>query len=321
MSPRARGAGYDRLRIDVDNNNDLTDHEWIGVQRTEGHRTFFKEAPFTVRYKDGEIRTVPVSIGYAKPRKEGEIGFFFYTINAHLEGELEFNGRKTPFLIHDGSWRDAKPNACFHDLNVDRLGLDLNGDGKIEGDAELQRMTKLMLLGDKVYEISTAGALDAPTIGPSSKALHKVSFAADYDHPCDAARSTLRYKSPFEFHVNTPVGRVLELPEGEYGIFLNSHIHVPDADGKPWTALVRLAPMVVRADAENKVHMGKPIVLEPVISGKLEPGGTFNVNARVHGAAGERYSYFQQGNTRLAPHVKVWTRDDKVLIDNKMGFG
>lgn len=317
-------SGYDLLYIDSDNDNDLTDEKPISMEKSAGNNAIKCMAPVTVRYLDGRERSINVNIMIYQVGSRWQYG---WRVSQHLEGKVKLGGADDVLIgLYDTASQRKSSNGCFNDFGLDKLGVDANGDGKIDEKTETTLLSKIFGYNGKLWQIeisSSAGQID---VVPSSLAAGKLKLHLEYAKSgviSDGVIQLVESKGYiFTYDLSGAMG--IMVPEGTYSCSM-PQFSVNDSSGAVWNASFSLdknASLVVKHDATAEYKFGSPVRIEPLISGNMKPGGRLTVQHKIVGTAGEQYQYIMKaGSQRVAPLVKITDASQKLLSEGKMGFG
>jgi hypothetical protein len=238
----------------------------------------------------------------------------------YYEGKVLFGDREMLIAFADGD-----SNGLYNSVmkmnaqgQHDRLLLDLNGDGKLDGSyrsEEAMPLGRHVEVGGKYWQIDPAPDGEAVSITPYDRPLGTIrADGRNYTLLLAGDDGVLQVRS------KTGTARV---PAGKYRLY-QCHYQIP-IDGKTWKFQGQCgttgAAIDVPPDGEVKVPFGAPLV--PKI--QVSDGGTeLHFNLELRGAGGEVYNDVQIGDNYQrppVPKVKVLDASDRELAQLDFHYG
>ncbi|MFC1462101.1 hypothetical protein ACFLQU_00705 [Verrucomicrobiota bacterium] len=278
------GKGYDLLHIDGNNNGNLTDDDVVKPKINEraGSRSFaIDPQDITVKYADGSSMKVRVQLevrGYESGKERRIKWTGAYHVARHLEGRADFGDRKGVLVgLYDSSAGKVHANACFSDNGVDRIRIDVDGDGKLDARKEDLPMSTVVSAYGKLWSLALGkggGSLSAvPYAGPTGTVRFEGKFASGAA-VADAVESYAEIISTGGSALRLPLsgGRPGVVPVGDYRVS-RAHLKVMGATNVLWESFFFTTNDVRVAAAQViRIKIGAPLKLEPEFQGKLALG-------------------------------------------------
>jgi len=334
---KGTGTGYDTLYLDANNNGDLTDDPPIKNLKTTNNspqntNIEFDSVTLRVAYHDGTSRQLRVKIqgqcySYGDENDRSQWNFS-YAVEQHLEGQVQFGDKTMLVGIYDacpqGQGRIAgELNGCFDDYGVDRLRIDLDGDGKLDPVKEDFPLSKVIAVDGKLWQLDVDSAGRKLTVEPCKLPTARVELRGAFDASSKIESGTLELLSGQGYAFRADLGQqgTLIVPGAKYMIEDGS-LCLADAKGAKWTAKFSYPKtMRVTAGQTAPLVLGKPFTLQAVVPDALVAGRAARVTHRLVGAGGEAYSGFLQERKQLAPTVTLTDSEGIKILEGPMEFG
>ena len=326
---RGSGSGYDRLYLDANRNGEMTDDAAVrATTEYRGRLTSIRVDPvdMTVTYADGSRRVLRVRFeirGYRRGLSPAPRWSAVYHLDQHLEGRVDIGDRRNVLIgLYDCSRAPVESNGCFDDFGVDRLRIDLNGDGKLDPQKEDFPLSRAIAVDGKLWTLNTDGAATRLQISRCTLPVGSIVFKSDFiEGPMADGAVELLSDDGYAFRFPPATGKKLVVPESAYRV--NSfRANLADRTGQLWEATCSFpAPLVVKRDVVCEVAFGVPFRLEPVVEGELRPGVGICISSRLMGLGGELYENISPVKTRMEPRVSIIDAEDIVVLDQKMEYG
>jgi hypothetical protein len=329
------GTGYETLILDANHNHDLTDDTPMkaspGKQRNPRELMLrFGPLPVTVRYHDGTERALKVSLslrGYRYSRGEEQISWGVgYQVAQHIEGEADFGGKKVRLAIYDAvpeGTRSENGNGCFDDYGMDRLRVDLNGDGALDEETEDFPLSKVFPYDGKLWNIEVDSFGKQITVRPSQLPTGRVALKSAFSPGSRIESGHLEFSSHQGCAFSYDLGRpgALLVPAGRYRLG-NGSLTLKDAKETEWEVAFALPKALsVAAGQSVSLAVGQPVKLQPVVEGRPVPGGQVSVSHKLTGAGGEVYSSVSPANGRKPPVVTIADAEGVRVGGGPMTYG
>lgn len=324
------GRGYDEICVDANNNGDLTDDTWLKprvVRRRGGSILSADAVRLTVKYADGSQRELGAEIevrGHTGRRGRRSVWSAGCTLVEHLEGRVDFGERKDVLLgIYDASSDEAESNGCFDDHCIDRLRIDLNGDGVLDPDREDCPLSKVLSLYGQLWVFDVDGAGRNVSARPCSLPTGDIllSFRTGDKATVDRGKVELASKEGYAFGWPLPQERPVAIPAAAYTIG-NGRMVVSDASKRTWETRFSCGePIRVAAGSEVALSFGAPFKVAPAVEGSLIPGGEASITPDLRGAAGEAHVDMSPAGRRMSPTVSIRDVEDIVVASGTMEYG
>ena len=328
---KGTGKGYDILHVDANNNGDLTDGTPLkpNISKRAGSHSFGVDPlDITVKYADGSSIVLGVQLeirGYESGRERRIKWTAAYHVAQHLEGRVDFGEKKNVLIgIYDSSdaWMDA--NGCFTDYGVDRIVIDVNGDGKLDEKKEDMPMSRVVVVDGRLWALSLERGTSAsvsPFMGPTGR----VRFVGNFEMGKTTAATVDSYAE-----VVSTNGYALKLrlggdggvvPEGGYRVS-HAHIKMKDEDERLWESFFFTTNDVAVTSAKGAaLRIGAPLRLEPEVQGTLALGRHVCVMPHVIGRGGEVYENLSPVSTRMQPTASFTDSEGIVATSGQMEYG
>ena len=323
------GSGHDVLYVDTDGDADLSDEPALRPARElEGRTTSLRTDPVrvAVQYADGSLRKVAVRIavsGVRDPDGKGTAWSAQCHVAEFLAGAVDIGERRgTKIAILDRSFAGHGMNACFNDYGVDRLRIDLDGDGEWDPGSEEFPLSKVIRVDGKLWELATGAAASRVAVRPCTLPTGRVKLwaATDGDGPV-TGRAELVSGLGFAFTYDLPNRQGITVPEGRYRIS-RAALHMADAAQRTWSATFSVSNTVaVVRDRESPVQLGAPFKVVPVTEGEFRLGDRACITAHLYGAAGEEYLNMAPRQMRMKPAVRIEDAVEIVVAEGNMEYG
>ncbi|MBN1674356.1 MAG: hypothetical protein JXR37_25135 [Kiritimatiellae bacterium] len=327
------GAGYDTLYLDANNNGDLTDDRVIRpTLKQTGAALAYTIDPveMLIRYAGGATRRLRVELeihGYRASRSR-----VYWSAGCqlaqHLAGRIDIGERKNVLLgLYDSTQGPIPSNGRFCDYGVDRLRIDLDGDGVLDAAAENFPLSKVIALDGRLWEVETDSRGSRLDVRPCRLPTGEVTFAFRPRGGSGISGGRIEVVSAHQgYALSCPMAdrATLALPEGRYHIS-RATVLLADKSGTPWEATFSLPrPFTVHRGRTVAVGMntfGAPFRLEPRIRGALRTGRSVCIMPRMTGIAGEVYENIAPEKTRMAPQLEIFDSADIRILSAKMEYG
>jgi hypothetical protein len=309
---RGDSRGHDILYVDADGDGRLTAQEKLTGIHCDDSLTF---GPVKILVDcGGEKCPQWFLFRYAEQVSDDGKNVYrrFDVVNAgYYQGVVAFGDTKC--LVAFG---DVNANGLYHDLmsqdewTADRLLLDHNGDGKLDGghqSEESQPLGRCVQVGGRYWRLEVAADGSAVTVEPLNKPVGTIRAAvADY---------TLLLKGDDGvLHVRSKDGTAA-VPAGSYRLVRCSY-QVQQQD-KRWQFIARAGEhnkaIEVPADGVAPIPFGPPFV--PKV--KARPSATdLGLDLELRGAGGEIYDSVycgQEYQQPPVPKVRILDANDREL--------
>jgi len=323
---------YDTLYLDANGNGDLTDDPPLPLKRKgSGSDAPLYSDPVSVlvRYFSGAERKLRVVVrintyAYDTGNSGNMLKHnFSYEVVDHMEGQVDLGGKKVLIGLYDCQGNRNFANGCFSDIGVDRLRVDLDGDGKLEAPAEDLVLSKIFQFSDKFWEISADSEAAEVRVNACKLAAGNIRFQAHLADGAHVENSAVKIRSAqigYLLACRISMNSSLTVAEGEYDVG-SPDLVIKDAAGSTWMSSFSFpSKLVIQPGAETVVNIGAPVTVVPAISGSAKPGQRITVSARVNGIGGEEYGAFHCGERSVAPHVKITDVQNALVTEGNMEF-
>jgi hypothetical protein len=327
--PKGTGKGYDTIRLDANNNNDLTDDPPVNVKaKAQGRGTTLSvpSVPVTVRYHDGAERRLRLKLEVTGHRYSSGNRIYWRVsaeLKDHLEGKLAVGSRTGVRLaVYDSARGTSSPNGCFDDFGVDRMRIDLDGDGVLKAPAEESPLSRVVSFGGKLWELRTDSAGRRVDLSPCSIPSGELEIRAKFSskQTPEQGRIELHSNSGFSFAVDGAAGKAPRVPAARYRVSACT-LELRDKKSAKWKAECSFPkPVDVEARGKTTRVIGLPLKVEPVVTGPCKLGGRLRVEHRIVGAGGEVYGSISPGR-RMPPKVRVVDAEGIEVSGGKMEYG
>jgi hypothetical protein len=289
--------GYDILYLDANCDGQFSPEEKLpGEARTSG--TLF--GPVKLLVDSGRERS-PQWFMFQLVEYEAADGKFtreLLALNAgYYQGVVAFGQEKR--LV---AFVDADGNGLYNNVFKgpgqagDRLLIDRNGDGKLDGDPqgeEAQPLGRYVLVGDRFWQMDVAPDGSSVTVEPLDKPLGTLrAGVTDYALLLSGEQGVLRLRSR---------DGTARLPAGTYQLLQCSY-RLTDPAGKPWgfSASANAGVTVeVLAQKEVMLPFGPPFVTK--VDFAAPEKGQLTLNLTLTGTGGESYSFAYVGDREKPP--------------------
>ncbi len=326
------GKGYDTLYLDANNNGDLTDDPVIKPQiaRAGSAISLTTDAlDVIVKYAGGTQRKLRVKLeirggSRQKSLSENVAWLVGYQVDQHLEGTVNIGGRKDVLIgIYDSSSGQKESNGCFDDYCVDRIRIDLNGDGQLDAKTEDFPLSRAICVDGRLWQIEFDSAMSVLNVKPCTLPTGKIKFEFNMAKTSGIDRGTIELVSDggYGFRIALPEKENFTAPECSYRIS-NASVVFDGSDGRKWSASLALSKsLILKHDDNFALVMGGSLRLGLTCKGNLMPGGEVCIMPLLTGAAGEVYENIALAGTRMAPSVKIVDAENIVIAESKMDYG
>lgn len=327
---RGDGTGYDTVRLDANNNNDLTDDPVLrpGILR-EGPITALELEPIavTVRYAGGTSRVMKVKLELrGSPASDGSgldwsVG---YHLDQHLEGLLDLGGGRTVRIaIFDSAHRDRPSNGCFSDWGVDRIRVDLDGDEALHATGEESPLSRVLRVHGALWTLALDDAGMKAEVKPFVGDTGFLAFDVHSTGVVGGVKGRLDVVSDAGFGFGIPLGGdgVFQVPVATYRL-ARGQLSARDRDGREWTALLSLDKALdVGKGVTNRLTLGAPLSLGIATQGRAQRGKDLCIEPVIRGAAGEGYENVAVAGSRMTPQTRILGSEDIVVAQGPMNYG
>jgi hypothetical protein len=220
---------------------------------------------------------------------------------------------------------DADGNGLYNSVmkpddqqQNDRLLLDLNGDGKLDGSynsEESQPLGRFVEVGGKYWQLDPSPDGSSVAIAPLDRLLGRIKSAVnDYTLLLTSDDGVLQVRSKNGF---------ANVPAGKYRLY-QCNYKMP-VEGKTWTFRGSCgqqgAPIEVLPDGEINIPFGAPLTPKIQVN---QTGSDLQLSLELRGAGGEVYNDVQMGDNYQrppVPKVKILGADDKELAQLDFHYG
>jgi len=331
---KGTGTGYDTLYLDANNNGDLTDDKPIKVTKGKSddpRSTALECEPVTVKvlYHDGSDRQLRVKLAMQCYRYGGDEDRanwnLNYSVEQHMEGKVSFGGKTMLAAVYDAARLGdggSQINGCFDDYGVDRLKLDLDGDGKFS-DAEDFPLSKVISYDGKLWQLEIDSAGRKLDVKPSTLPAGKLALKGSFDAAAKIEAGSVQLISGLGYAFRCDVSKPdpVLVPAAKY-LIEGGSMTLADAKGAKW-AMSFSYPKTLRvaADQDTALALGKPFKLQPTVKDTLFAGSRVSVAHKLAGAGGETCSGVTQGGKQIAPTVRITDAEGIKILEGAMEFG
>lgn len=311
------------FKIDANNNNDLSDDKAHPLQKLgDGVQARIVET-VTVGYRNGSARDVELTLTLrGSVNRQRAFWIMQFAVNSYLSANVDIGDRKGVLVgIGDSRGQGVALNACFNDFGSDGFFVDLNGDGKLSPDKERMVLSRVVSLWGELYEVEVDAAGRNLSVKPFTGPTGTLEISLDLKNPADfTGQLFVNGEKGVSFLFDLAQSSKLAIPVGTYT--LGEGMLTGKATGRTAqsTALFEKSgkAIVIDADIPQKIELGRPFTLEPVVKGRVARGGTISIAAKITGQAGEEYTTFLP---RRAPTVKITKPNGAVIVQGNMQFG
>jgi len=323
------GSGYDLVCVDTDGDGDLSDETALrpSCEKT-GRTTSLRTDPVrvVVTYADGERRRLGVRIAVSGFRDQN-LGKTAWSAQCHvaefLVGSVDIGKRRNvKIAVLDRSFGERKMNACFNDHGVDRLRIDLDGNGTLNPENEDFPVSKVISVDGRLWELETTAAASRIAVRPCTLPVGRVRLSVKTlgEAPVNG-RADLVSAEGYAFTYCLPEKRGMVVPEGKYRVD-RATLSMADAEQRTWVAALSLTNAVgVERGRESTVQMGLPFGVEPATEGEFRLGDSACITAHLFGAAGEEYANVAPRRMRMKPKVRIEDAVEIVVAEGTMEYG
>jgi len=315
---KGEALGYDILYVDANRDGKITSEEkLIGAPKNQG-MVFGpiklvidcgkEKCPqwFLFILSEYEVQTVNLGSqnGGGKANGRIEVQRHLMVINAgYYQGEVTFGDQKRLLAVVD-----ADGNGLYNDFSKgtnwdgDRLVIDLDGDGKLDGSYQSEKaqpLCRYVQAGDRFWQLDVAPDGSSVTVELLNKPLGTLQVGhADLHLLLSGDEGVLRVRSK---------DGTVRLPAGKYRL-LQCNYRLTDKNGRCWQFFLQAD------DGQGKsveVHTAKAVTmpvgppLVPKVKVTSEPGNELILNLELRGACGEHVSNVQVGNQERPPAPKA----------------
>ena len=322
--------GHDTLWFDADGDGKFTDKEkFTGVPHGDGH-VFGPIKVMVDCHGHGHdkcpqwffVQFTEYDNGAGQPYRRVQL------CNAgYYEGVVKFGDKE--MLI---AFVDADGNGLYNSVmkpddeqRNDRLLLDLNGDGKLDGSynsEESQPLGRFVEVGGKYWQLDPSPDGSSVAIAPLDRLLGRVKAATnDFTLLLTSDDGVLQVRSK---------NSVVNVPAGNYRLY-QCNYNMP-VDGKTWTFRGSCgldgrvgprqgAPIEVLADQEINIAFGAPLTPKIQVG---QNGNELQLSLELRGAGGEVYNDVHIGDNYQRPPVpkaKILDASDKELAQLDFHYG
>lgn len=324
------GKGYDTLHVDANNNGNLTDDPpvKVDVKKSGGHTALLVQAlPVTVKYRDDAERTfdIMLKIGvrrYGGPAANLSWSVIYHPVQ-HMEGLIAIGGKKVLAGVYDAYGEGSHANGCFNDYGIDRLRLDLDGDGKLDRSKEEVPLSRAIAFDGKLWELAADGPAAQLTVKPFEAASGLISVGGRVSDGAAIESSSVELSTGegYAFSCRLSEEEAFRAPVGEYRIS-RGRLNLTDRDGVAWRAGFSYPTTLrVEADEATPLVVGMPITVEPIVTGNLRRGARVEISHRLVGVGGEVYETLSRAARRDRPEVKIVDAEGIDVAEGKMEYG
>ncbi len=323
------GAGYDTFYIDSDGDGELVDEKALHPKREgTGRATSLRADSVRVEvpYADGRRRKLKLRIalsGFRDPKRDTTT----WSAQCHtadlLAGTVDIGARKdVSVALLDRSFEEHPMNACFNDYGMDRLRIDLDGNGKLEPEAEEFPLSKTILVDGQLWELAVDAAAQRIVVRPNRLPTGHVrlTVATDGDKPVNGSVDLVS-DAGHAFTYRLPHGGALDVPEDEYRISRGT-LRMVDNAQRTWVAVFsRTNVFAVPRGRASALRLGLPFRAAPETESDLKLGDSACITAHLFGAAGEEYLNVAPRQMRMKPDVRIEDAVDIVVAEGSMEYG
>lgn len=323
-------TGYDVMYLDANNNGDMGDDPVIRPKATRrGRLTSLETEPIPVRvkYASDAVRDLHVKIearGYKRrgvPHASWVAGCH---LTDHLQGHFEVGSRRNVLVgFYDASTDAVDGNGRFDDYGVDRLRIDLDGNGILDEKHEAFPLSKALSLDGALWRFDIDASAHTLTCEPSDLPTGRVRVAGKFADDAEIRNGWIELVSEDGFGFGFPLSgdSALSVPEANYAVN-RIRLSILDSEQREWDAAVTVEKdIIVRREQESMIPVGAPFAVEPLIEGDTKPGVSICLAARLVGVGGELYDNIAPRKVRMKPSIDIVDVEDIVVAHGKMEHG
>ncbi|MBA4389218.1 MAG: hypothetical protein C0404_14690, partial [Verrucomicrobia bacterium] len=225
--------------------------------------------------------------------------------------------------LFDGSTPKVPANGCFNDYCVDRMRVDLNGDGKLDEKTEDFLMSRVLSFADGLWDIATDSGCSNFTMAPGSRPAGTLALNCNLKDKTAAGAIVADLVSDAGYAIRYDSSRSpsITAPAGMYRM-LNGRITAADSNGSIWAAAFALPDTFeIKAGAGASLKMGSPLKLEPHPHDRLRLGIKACISPTITGIAGETYDNIAPKDTRMTPFTTISDLEGIVVSEGRMDYG
>ncbi|MBV9123843.1 MAG: hypothetical protein JO112_10840 [Planctomycetes bacterium] len=302
-SSAGQDHGYDLLYLDANRDGRITPGEQLSPTPGARANSF---GPIKLQVENGPDRSPQWFLFQLSEYQisEGKTSVQLALVNAgYYQGLVTFGDRKLLLAV-----ADTDGNGLYNDLlgtpsrGGDRLLIDRNGDGKLDGgyqSEEAQPLGRYVLVDDRYWQLDVAPDGSSVAVQPLDKPLG--TLRADVPDPTLILRSD---EGALRVRVRDGTVRV---PAGKYRLVTGNY-RLSDRTGQQWffTTYCRdnTGPLVeVPPEGEARLPMGPPWI--PRVEVVTAAGSDLTLGLTLRGAGGEVYNGVQKVNGEWPPVPRV----------------
>jgi len=320
------GKGYDRLIVDANNNEDLTDDPVLRSVHRRGHLEF---GPLALRIEvEGRCRLYHAKVeqfdtfegAERRPKPEFRLkSLGYYT------GAARFGTKRHPVVLVDANANGLYGEA-FREFDPegrksgDMLLVDANHDGRFDQGGIIPKETlhcgKCIVVDGRFYELSLRPDGSAMSVTPARVRL--ASLKSSYP------RFSLMLKSPDGVLPIEGRNGVAQVPPGQYQVMAWSIER--QAGSNKWSVMgsspgIGAPELKVSEGSDSSFQLKSPLKAK-VSADRSGPPGNFNFQLQLTTASGENIADVNVNGRRPAePRLKLLDEGGNEIADLKFHYG
>jgi hypothetical protein len=323
------GTGYNAIYVDTDGDGDLSDEAAHRPAREQaGRTTALRSEPVrvVVSYADGNRRKLGVRIavsGFRDPTRDRTAWSAQCRVADSLSGTVAIGARHAlKIALFDRSSEGHEMNACFNDYGVDRLQIDLDGDGRLDPEREEFPLSRVVAVDGQLWEFVTDAAATRVVARPCERPTGRLRLTVESsgDEPMQG-NVDLISEAGFAFTYRLPDMEAMVVPESEYRLSRGS-LRMVDGAQRVWIAsFSRSNSVAVARNGESALRLGSPYRVVPETEGDFKLGDSACITAHLFGAAGEEYLNVAPRQMRMKPAVHIEDAVEIAVAQGNMDYG
>lgn len=321
------GKGVDTLYLDANNNSDLTDDPVLHPKTARGTSLDIEPVKVMVKYAEGKHRALWVKLEIRRSGREGKDGALWSIgchLDQHMEGRIPMGRRNILIGIYDCSDRRVGSNGCFNDYCVDRLRMDINGDGKLDAKEEEFPLSRLITLDRKIWwKMDVDGGAKHVKVEPCDPKMGILHMHLNPSVAVEAIEGRIEFVSDDGYGFTCPFSgnEVLPFPESGYRISAG-RLTLTESAGKTWMAVFKMPQsFAIKGGEKTAVRLGGPMELKARVDRWPTTGKNLCVFPGLTGVGGEEYENVSPATTRMRPYVKIVDTEGILVSQGKMDYG
>ena len=312
-------AEYDIIRIDSNDNGDLTDDEPVPISAT-GERQKPYEAYFDIMVEHSDKNQYKRKVYMSLSSMVNNVVYFTYKIVSYNQGEINIDGETYNAALYDGD-SDGVYNYSSAIFLIWKRGETVSRDNEIKA-------SLIISFKNKLYSLT----FNAP--GDEIKWGHYSGAAGTFKYELDYGKLSAKFEYLELFYQPTssiitfkrPDTAEIRLPAGAYYV-TNSVISLEDgADKKMNVTIYRYKAFSVNDNKTTELKFGQPFNMAvdiPQNKAKYSGGEEIEFKESIIGASGEIYKLTSLKGKEEAERLK-FTFEDKngnKITEAKTRFG